>query len=80
MFENSLSHIYTREALYEHLMILLAGRVAEEVFFNISVTTGAINDFSEALELAQKMIIHYGMGKNIIYPSLSNKYKELIDI
>jgi cell division protease FtsH len=68
-----------REALFEHLMILLAGRIAEEVFYDVSVTTGAINDFEEALKLAEKMIIFYGMGSNIIYPSLSEKYKELID-
>ena len=60
-------------------MILLAGRIAEEVFYDVSVTTGAINDFEEALKLAEKMIIYYGMGSNIIYPSLSEKYKELID-
>jgi ATP-dependent Zn protease len=60
-------------------MILLAGRIAEEVFYDVSVTTGAINDFEEALKLAEKMIIYYGMGNNIIYPSLSEKYKELID-
>jgi ATP-dependent Zn protease len=60
-------------------MILLAGRIAEEVFYDVSVTTGAINDFEEALKLAEKMIIYYGMGRNIIYPSLSEKYKELID-
>ncbi len=45
----------------------------------MSVTTGAINDFEEALKLAEKMIVYYGMGSNIIYPSLSEKYKELID-
>ena len=80
VFEGSTSNIYTREALFEHLMILLAGRIAEEAFYDISVTTGAINDFEEALKLAEKMIIYYGMGSNVIYPSLSEKYKELIDI
>ena len=79
VFEGSTSNIYIREALFEHLMILLAGRIAEEVFYDISVTTGAINDFEEALKLAEKMIIYYGMGSNIIYPNLSEKYKEMID-
>ena len=79
MFETSNSIIYTRESLFEHLMILLAGRIAEEVFYDVSVTTGAINDFEEAFKLAEKMIIYYGMGNNLIYPSSSDKYKEKID-
>lgn len=79
MFESSTSTIYTREALFEHLMILLAGRIAEEIFYDVSVTTGAINDFEEAFKLAEKMVVYYGMGKSIIYPSLSDKYKEKID-
>jgi cell division protease FtsH len=79
IFEKSTSNIYTREALFEHLMILLAGRIAEEVFYGVSVTTGAINDFEEALKLAEKMIVYYGMGKNVIYPNNSEKYKEMID-
>lgn len=79
VFENTPSSISTREALFEHLMILLSGRIAEEVFYGVSVTTGAINDFEEALKLAQRMIVFYGMGNKIIYPSMSEKYKEMID-
>ena len=79
VFEPSSSNIVTREALFEHLMILLSGRIAEEVFYDVSVTTGAINDFEEALKLAEKMVCYYGMGKQIIYPSKSEKYKEMID-
>ena len=79
VFEAATTSIYTREALFEHLMILLAGRIAEEAFFDVSVTTGAINDFEEALKLAQEMIVYYGMGKQTIYPSMSDKYKEMID-
>lgn len=80
IFEAASSSMYTRESLFEHLMILLAGRIAEEVFFGkISVSSGAINDFEEALKLAQQMIMYYGMGKQLIYPSNSDKYKEIID-
>jgi len=79
VFESSNTNIFTRDALFEHLMILLAGRIAEEVFYGVSVTTGAINDFEEALKLAEKMVCYYGMGKKIIYPSMSEKYKEIID-
>ena len=79
IFENANSQIYTREALFEHLMILLSGRIAEEEFYGVSVTTGAINDFEEALKLAEKMILYYGLGENIIYPKNSEKYKEMID-
>jgi cell division protease FtsH len=79
VFESSTSNIYTRESLFEHLMILLSGRIAEEIFYGVSVTTGALNDFEEALKLAEKMVIYYGMGTNVIYPSSSDKYKELID-
>jgi len=79
VFENANSNIYTREALFEHLMILLSGRIAEEVFYGVSVTTGAINDFEEAYKLAEKMITYYGLGESIIYPSNSETYKEKID-
>lgn len=79
VFEASTSTIFTREALFEHLAILLAGRIAEEVFYGVSTTTGAIGDFEEAYKLAEKMIVHYGMGAKAIYPSMSEKYKQMID-
>jgi len=79
VFERQASSIYLKEALFEHLIILLGGRIAEEVVYNVSVTTGAINDFEEALKLAERMIVHYGMGDNVLYPSTSEKYKEIID-
>ena len=79
VFESSTSSIYTREGLFEHLMILLGGRIAEEIVYGVSVTTGAINDFKEAKELAEKMITYYGLGKNVIYPDTSEKYRQKID-
>jgi cell division protease FtsH len=79
MFESNTANIHTRESLFEHLMILLGGRIAEEIFYEESVSTGALNDFEEAHKLAEKMIVYYGMGDELIYPSRSEKYKEKID-
>ena len=79
VFETKNSNIYTREYLFEHLIILLAGRVAEELIYGESITTGAVNDFEEALKLAEKMVNFYGMGDHVIYSSKSDSYKEIID-
>ena len=72
-------NIYTKEGLLSHLMVLLGGRVAEEIFYGYSVTTGAKKDLEEAYRLAQNMVLHYGMGKQSIYPDLSEHSKYQID-
>ena len=80
LFEGNVVNIHKKEYLFEHLMILLAGRIAEEEFYNMSTTTGASADFEQAFKLAEQMVLFYGMGRNnLIYSSQSDYYKEKVD-
>jgi len=79
LFEKS-SELKTMTELREHVMILLAGRIAEEMFYgNASVSTGAVNDFNEALKTATSMVSSYGVENNFVFSTQSEKYSEKLD-
>jgi cell division protease FtsH len=77
-FEPNTSQLYIKENLMHELMTILAGRIAEEAVFR-TLSTGASHDFVEAKKLAEKMIVHYGMGQKMIIPEASEHYREMID-
>ncbi len=79
IFDSSTDSIPSREMLQEHLATLLGGRAAEELFFNKSVTIGAINDLERAHETAKNMITKYGLGSKLVYPLNSQQYKFELD-
>ncbi|MCD7859622.1 MAG: ATP-dependent zinc metalloprotease FtsH [Firmicutes bacterium] len=55
------SHM-TRNEMYEKIVGLLGGRVAEELFLG-DISTGASNDIDRASKLARDMVARYGMNK-----------------
>ena len=57
-------HGYSRNFLRNNLVILLGGRVAEEIIFK-DVTTGASNDIERVTKLARKMVTEWGMSDAI---------------
>src|SRR5260221_7183759 len=55
-------HSYNKEYLETQLAILMAGRIAEEMFM-FHITTGAGNDIERATDLARKMVCEWGMSE-----------------
>jgi len=54
-------YTYSKTYLEAQLSVLLAGRIAENMFLGKS-TTGAANDFEKTTEIARKMVCQYGMS------------------
>lgn len=54
----------TKGRMLNDIMVLLGGRIAEEIVFG-DITTGASNDIKRATEEARKMVTKYGMSENI---------------
>jgi cell division protease FtsH len=53
--------LHTRRQLRERMVMLLGGRLAEEVVFG-EVTSGASDDIERATEIARLMVSEYGMS------------------
>lgn len=53
--------LMTKKEMFEQIVGLLGGRVAEELIFD-SQSSGASNDFQQATQLARSMVTEYGMS------------------
>lgn len=69
-------YLMTKDEILSEIVVLLAGRSAEEVEFGL-VTTGASNDIERASQLARSMISQYGMSDTfdmMALESVQNRY------
>jgi cell division protease FtsH len=57
-------YIMTKKELEGRLVVLLGGRVSEEIFFN-EVSTGAQNDLEIATKIARRMVCEFGMSEKL---------------
>lgn len=79
LFEPSSTAIQTKEQLINEIMVLLGGRIAEEIIFkNMNISSGASHDIQEVKKIAEQMIVHLGMGDKIVI-SDQNKINAEID-
>lgn len=72
------SPLMSRKELFIDLMILLGGRVAEELVLG-ECSSGASKDLEEAHRLAENMVLKFGMGYELFLPHTSDKYREEVD-
>ncbi|WP_027108000.1 ATP-dependent zinc metalloprotease FtsH [Lacticigenium naphthae] len=56
--------LMTKKEMFEQIVGLLGGRVAEEMVFD-SQSSGASNDFQQATQLARSMVTEYGMSEKL---------------
>jgi cell division protease FtsH len=55
-----------KDYLMKRMMVLLAGRAAEEIIFGKDfITTGAYNDFQQTTRMVSSMVTQYGMGDTL---------------
>jgi cell division protease FtsH len=58
-------YLLTEPELKDRLAVLLGGRTAEEILFDLVVSTGAQNDLERATEISRAMVTEYGMSPKI---------------
>ncbi len=57
-------YLHPKSYLVDELVVLMAGRLAEQIVFGPDrITTGAGNDLERATELARKMVCEWGMSR-----------------
>jgi cell division protease FtsH len=76
LFEPSSTVIQTKEQLISEMMILLGGRIAEEIMFK-DISSGASHDLQQVKKIAEQMIVHLGMGDQIIISDPQRIHEEV---
>lgn len=74
--EVSNENLYSKTKMEEMIMVLMGGRICEELFCN-DVTNGASNDIEKATEIAKQYVNNFGFGfsNKFMNTAENNMYK-----
>ncbi|MCF0104329.1 MAG: ATP-dependent zinc metalloprotease FtsH, partial [Eggerthellaceae bacterium] len=68
--------LQSKNEMLDNLAMLLAGRCAEEIFFD-DITTGASNDLERATKIARAIVTQYGMSEALGTQTYGEQNKEV---
>ncbi len=54
-----------KKEMEEEIVMLLSGRIAEQIYHGDNFTTGASNDIERATKIARDMVVKYGMSEEL---------------
>jgi cell division protease FtsH len=72
-------YLMTRPELEHKVAVLLAGRAAEKLVFEV-LSTGAADDLAKATDIARDMVTRYGMDEGLGYVAFEPQRPQMLDI
>ncbi len=72
-------YLMTLPELEQKIAVLLAGRAAEKLIFNV-LSTGAADDLAKASDLARDMVVRYGMNEDLGYVAFDPQRQQMLDL
>jgi cell division protease FtsH len=72
-------YLMTRPELEQKIAVLLGGRAAEKLVFEL-LSTGAADDLAKATDMARDMVTRYGMDESLGYVAFEPKRQQMLDL
>jgi cell division protease FtsH len=72
-------YIITRPELEQKISVLLGGRAAEKLVFDV-LSTGAADDLAKATDIARDMVTRYGMDEGLGYVAFEPQRQQMLDL
>jgi cell division protease FtsH len=71
-------YLMTRPELEQKIAVLLGGRAAEKLVFEV-LSTGAADDLAKATDIARDMVTRYGMDEDLGYVAFEPQRQQMLD-
>jgi cell division protease FtsH len=72
-------YLMTRPELEQKIAVLLGGRAAEKLVFEV-LSTGAADDLAKATDIARDMVTRYGMDEALGYVAFEPQRQQMLDL
>ena len=72
-------YLMTRPELEQKIAVLLGGRAAEKLVFDV-LSTGAADDLAKATDMARDMVTRYGMDEDLGFVAFEPQRQQMFDL